>query len=363
MKVLVVSGSSGGHIFPALGFIDTLKDREEDLDALLVLPKKSVINHSQIPTCQINYISISPIKLSLDLRNFVAIFNFFKGSLESLLIILKFKPDLVVGFGSIVSIPIIFFAWSFGIKTLLHEQNVIPGRATKLLVKFADKLAVSFAKTQDYFRGCQKKIVFTGNPIRKELIRIEKKEALAFFGFHNDKMTLLVTGGSLGSHKINTEFFKAISTMNEKRNIQVIHLAGQKDYESLRLNYKGVHVEVKLFSFLRSMQYAYSASDLVICRAGATTITEIQSFGLPAIIVPYPYAYKHQLNNALVLKKMGTAIIIEDHELDAGMLRQVISELINHPEKISAMRSRYHNILKPSANDLLVDAALFLYNN
>lgn len=360
MKVLVVTGPSGGHIFPALGFLDTLKEKYKNIDALLILPKRSIAGPIGTFGYNVNYISISPIKLSLDFKNFFAILEFFKGSLESLFIMLRFRPDIVVGFGSLISIPLVMFAWVFRIKTLIHEQNVIPGRANRLLAKFTDRIAISFAKTQDYFKDCKRKIALTGNPIRKELIRIDKDRALDFFGFNNNKFTILVIGGSLGSHSINTGFLRAISMMPEKPNLQIIHLTGHKDYDLLKQSYESLNIDIKLFKFLNSMQYAYSASDLVLSRAGATTIAEIIFYALAAIIIPYPYAYKHQIANAKVLERMGSAIIVDDNDLDSGILIRVIESLLNNPDRLKNMRSIYRNFLRPNANDLLVNEVMSL---
>lgn len=355
MKVLAVTGSSGGHIFPALSFLETLKDRDKDADILLILPKGSLIKEAISADFKVRYCSISTIKLNLGFRNLVAILKFFKGSLESLISLLGFRPDVVVGFGSLTSIPVILLARIFRIKTFIHEQNLIPGRANRLLAKFCDKIAISFEESQDYFRSSLRNIVFTGNPMRKGLKRIDKNEALEFFGFVPAKLTILVMGGSAGSHKINVEFFKAVSAFSDIRKLQIIHLSGIKDYDLLKDSYKDFNINIKLFSFLGQMQYAYSASDFVICRAGATTITEIIFFSLPAIIIPYPYAYGHQASNAKFLKDKGCAVIIKDSELDSSILSQAMGDFINNPDKIRMMNVNYNNIVRPEANVLLVN--------
>lgn len=359
MKVLIVAGASGGHIFPALSFLDTLKDKYKDIDTLLILPAHQ--RFCIIPDgYQVRYISIGPVKLSQGLKNSLAILRFFQGSLESLFILLEFRPDIVVGFGSLVSIPTVLLAWIFRIKTLIHEQNVIPGQANRLLAKFVDRVAVSFAKTKAHLSSCSRKVVLTGNPIRRELIRVAKDEALGFFGLSPDKFTILVMGGSIGSHRINTGFLNAILMLSKESGLQVIHLAGVKDYDLLRKGYQGLNINIKLFSFLRQMQYAYSACDLVVSRAGATTISEIISFRLPAIIVPYPFAYEHQLGNAKVLESKGCAIIIKDDKLDAHTLSLTIEDLMHNPDKVRKMRLHYESMLQPEAKDLLVNAAISL---
>jgi len=360
MKILVVTGASGGHIFPALSFLETLKETHKKIDTLLVLPKATVKSRILPNNYEVKYISISTIELSFNFSNFIAILRFLKGSLESLVLLLEFRPSIVVGFGSLDCIPLVGLAWIFRIKTLIHEQNVIPGRANRLLAKFSDRVAISFSETKDYLKVSPGRIMLTGNPIRQELKIIDKVEALSFFGFNADKFTILVMGGSQGSHRINISFLEAVSKMADTSCFQVIHLTGSGDLDLLNKGYKDLSIKVKLFTFLKEMQYAYSASNLALCRAGATTITELTFFRLPAIIVPYPFAYKHQLSNAKTLERMGTAILIKDDELDGNILREAFGDFINNPDKINFMRSRYKETTTHNANALLIDAALSL---
>lgn len=360
VRILVVTGASGGHIFPALSFLDGLRAKVVNFKTLLVLPRKSIKNPIENFDCQINYISISPVKLRLDFINLFTILRFLKGSLESILIVLSFKPDIVVGFGSLVCIPIVLFARFFRIKTLIHEQNVIPGRANRFMAKFTDTIAISFAETKDYFKAHQRKIILTGNPLRKKLKKHDRKEALYFFGLNPVKFTILVMGGSSGSHRLNLGFLKAISRISAKHHLQLIHIAGLRDYEFLRNSYKNLALNLRLFSFLSDMQYAYSACDLIVSRAGATTIAEIIFYRLPAIIIPYPFAYKHQLANAKVLDKIGSAVIIQDSQLDTDILEKTIEDFIDNPDKVNVLRSYYVPIPDSSTDDLLVNEVLCL---
>jgi UDP-N-acetylglucosamine--N-acetylmuramyl-(pentapeptide) pyrophosphoryl-undecaprenol N-acetylglucosamine transferase len=280
--------------------------------------------------------------------------------LESIVILLSFKPDIVVGFGSLVSVPMVMLAWLLRIKTLIHEQNVIPGRANRFLARFNDKIAVSFAETEGYLKKYKRKVVLTGNPIRRELLQIDKNKALNFFGFSNNKFTILIVGGSLGSHRINLGFLETISRISDKFRLQVIHLTGPHDYDLLKRSYKDLNIQVQLFKFFDSMQYAYSAADLIISRAGASTVAEIISFRLPAIIIPYPFAYRHQLTNAKVLENKGCAIIIKDNDLNGDILMKNIENLINNPEKLKKMRSCYAGFLKMDTNKVFMDSILAL---
>ena len=299
------------------------------------------------------YLSISGLNLKITRENIIRLVNSFKGIFESVFILLKFNPDVVVGFGSLTSVPVVIFAWLLRIETLIHEQNVFPGRANRLLAKIASRIAISFRETEKYFSGSTRKIALTGNPIRQDISRIDKLQALDFFKLSLRKLTLLVMGGSQGSQKISSSFLETLKGLPQKQDLQVVHLCGLRDFALLERNYKNLGVEFRLFSFLPQMQYAYSAADLVISRAGAATLSEIIFFKLPAIIIPYPYAYKHQLFNAQVLAQKGAAVIIEESQLGSFIFRDTLSLLISKPEKRELMRSGYADFTVLAADKLL----------
>lgn len=229
------------------------------------------------------------------------------------------------------------------------------------MAKIADKIAISFSESSAYLNVSSNRLVLTGNPLRASLQEIDKGEALRFFALSEKKFTILVTGGSQGSHKINLCFQQAFSELPGRENLQVIHLAGNKDYLSLKEAYKDFSGGIKLFDFLKDMQYAYSAADLVITRAGATTISEIILFKLPAIIIPYPYAYQHQLANARILERRGLATIIEDGLLDARILKDTLGSLLNNRQRLANMRAGFEHLDVSSAAERLVECCVSLY--
>ncbi|MFH1398144.1 MAG: UDP-N-acetylglucosamine--N-acetylmuramyl-(pentapeptide) pyrophosphoryl-undecaprenol N-acetylglucosamine transferase [Candidatus Omnitrophota bacterium] len=353
MRILVVTGSSGGHIFPALAF---LKDLEAgSSESLLVLPKNNIQYPLGKSSYKIKYLSIVPIK------DIPAFFKFIKASFESLGILLSFRPAVVISFGSLSGIPMILFARMFGIRTLLQEQNVIPGRANRFLIKFADKICVGFRESAAYFKKYPQKIIFTGNPIRKELKIIDKNEALDYFGFKNDLITILVVGGSQGSRRINSEFIKTLSLAAWRPRLQVIHITGTSDFDSTSAKYLDLGLAGKVFSFLNNMEYAYSCADLVICRAGASTISELMYFKIPAIIIPYPFAYLHQKANSSILENKHCALVINENELDRGdILEKSLASLVSAPDKLIQMRLGYDNFFRQDSNALFKQAVLNL---
>ncbi|MBM3249256.1 MAG: undecaprenyldiphospho-muramoylpentapeptide beta-N-acetylglucosaminyltransferase [Candidatus Omnitrophica bacterium] len=360
LKIIVATGESGGHIFPALSFLEALREKEKDLDALLVLPASCLKDKINLEAYRVEYLPICSIKPKLNRKNIGALFKFFKGTLMSFLLLAGFRPDLVVGFGGINSVPLLVFAWLFRIRTMIHEQNVHPGRANRLLMRFADRVAISFDQTRDFIRIDPDKLIFTGNPVRRELKRVEKNEALSFLGLEPDKFTLLVMGGSQGSRSINQGLLAAVSSIPQKDRFQIIHLSGREDYLKVRESYRGLNISAKVFDFLKPVHYAYSASDLVLSRSGAITVTEIMQFALPAILIPYPYAYQHQLNNARILEKKGCACIINDADLDKEILAEKLKGFLDDRQALSSMRSGYRGMKIEDSGVRLANAAIAL---
>lgn len=365
MRILIVTGNSGGHIFPAITLVDALKNSGQEV--FLVLPQKirHVADTRAIPISagclapgEIKYIPAVNLSFKLSSKNILGLWFFLRGAWESFRIIIKFKPDVVVGFGSLNTVALIFLAWLFRIKTIIHEQNVVCGRANRLLAKLVDKVAISFSQTRRYLNIAPEKIVLTGNPLRRDLLRLDQKEALDFFKFKEGKLTILIMGGSQGSHRLNAVCLEALSTYFKQDDLQVIHICGTQDFTWLKEQYVSLSLSYKLFDFLLQMQYAYSVADLVVCRAGATTIAELQKFRIPAILIPYPFAYAHQLANAQVLEDFKVALIIPDQELTHDKLKAKFTELLADSQKLESMRQAYTQLQVLDATQFLVKEVL-----
>ena len=362
MRILVVTGSSGGHIFPALAFLEALKQKCPQDECLLVLPKKIVAINAQVAGCKLEYIPSSPVKPALSLKFLFSVWDFLRSIARSIFILADFGPDAVVSFGSITSVPIVLCAWLFRVKAIIHEQNVIPGRANKFLSFFADRIAVSFLATKEYIKNSGSKIILTGNPLRRELIKVDKNQARDYFCLDHDKFTIFVTGGSQGSHRVNNSLLGALRVIkNPGKCLQVIHITGRQDYELAVDTYKQLAIEAKVFCFLEPIHYAYSASDLLVSRSGATTVSELMRFHLPAIMIPYPFAYQHQLANARILEQDGSVVIVNDKDLESGVLAEKIDYFINNPDKLTGMRLSYPKTDQDDAAGLLVDALIALF--
>jgi UDP-N-acetylglucosamine--N-acetylmuramyl-(pentapeptide) pyrophosphoryl-undecaprenol N-acetylglucosamine transferase len=361
MKILIVTGASGGHIYPAIAFLENLASGERKDEALLVLPSRSI--KADFSSCQypIKYISSGRVSFAFNRRSILAFLSFLKGGWESFLILVKFRPDVVVGFGSIDSIPLVILAWFFRIKTIIHEQNLLPGKANRFLARFADKVAVSFPESKSYFGLTANKIVLTGNPIRSSLKKLNKDEALNFFGFDKERFTILVMGGSQGSSHINSAFINALNLIEGKGALQVIHLLGKNERSEALEAYAKINIKAKVFDYFNAMEFAYSAANLAVTRAGASTVAELIYFKLPAVFFPYPFAYKHQLENAKVLSGRGCAVVMNEKNLDEKIFPESLELLIKDKNILNKMVSNFDSFPLAFAAHRLKEEVISLY--
>ncbi len=355
---MIAGGGTGGHIFPGIAIADSIKRIDPSVD-IIFIGTKGKIEERVVPKAGYKFKSIwiSGFARSLDLKNLLFPFKVIVSLIQSFILIKKFKPNVVVGTGGYVSGPVVFVASLLGVPTLIQEQNSYPGVTTRLLSRFVDEVHISFDAARKYLKR-KDNIFLSGNPIRSGLRIYPKDEALKFFGLEFGKKTLFVFGGSAGARSINNAMLEIIDELVGK-GIQVIWQTGALDFEIVEKKCKDMKA-VKVFKFIDEIDYAYSASDLVICRAGATTIAEVAYFGLPAIFVPYPFAAEnHQYENARFLFEKGASEIILDSELRMK-LKQKIFELLEDEERLSEMRTKVKAFANPNAGDLIAKAILKL---
>lgn len=354
MKVLIACGGTGGHIFPGIGFAEELKNRDEVKDILLVgtnhpLERKifssAGLPYATIPTAKL---AVNPFKFLLFLIRFTA------ASFKSILLLLRFNPDVIVGFGGYASFPICIFAALFNKRLFIHEQNYLPGLANKILSTFARGVAVSYSETKEFLKG---KVAHIGNPIRKRLLTNGKEEAIKSFGLSLERFTILVMGGSQGSHRINMLICELLGLLKDvdKRQIQIIHIAGERDYKVVRDRYREAKVESRVYDFVDNIGPVYRATDFVVSRAGATAIFEIAALGLPSILIPYRYAGGHQYYNARAIERQGGAIALDELQLTAAILKDKIFELKNSPARLNAISESARRFAVPEAAKRLAD--------
>jgi UDP-N-acetylglucosamine--N-acetylmuramyl-(pentapeptide) pyrophosphoryl-undecaprenol N-acetylglucosamine transferase len=269
------------------------------------------------------------------------------------LINIKFRPAVAIGTGGYVAGPAILGSSLLGAKIILVEQNSYPGVTTKLLQSRADEIHISFENSKKYFKEKQKLIV-TGNPVRENLVRMNRENSLKQFGFSSAKKTLLILGGSLGAASINSATGNYIEEVTEA-GIQIIWQTGSRYYDNYKHLASG---NVMVSAFIENMNDAYSACDLVLTRAGATSIAEILTLGVPAILVPSPnVAENHQYHNAKSLADKGAAILLEDKNLSENLAATVLTYLLNE-NKLADLSKAAKEMSKPEATTVIAQRAI-----
>lgn len=336
MKIIVSAGGTGGHIYPALAIINKLKERNKDLD-ILYIGTTDRMEKDIVPPLGIKYIGI-PMK-GLNRKNIfknIEVLRIYRQAIKKAKEIMKeFKPDVVLGIGGYITAPVIKAAHSLKIKTFIHEQNSIPGFTNKRLMKKASKVGVSLKESEKYFKNSN--VIFTGNPRSEEAYNatpVDKSK----YGLSENKKLVLFVMGSLGSITI-TNIMKDIIPSFKDKKYEVLFVTGKGYFDS----YKDVDVpkNVKLVPMLSDMPNVLKKTDLIITRAGASTISEITVLGVPAIMIPSPYVtHNHQEKNAEVLEKNGNAVVIKEKELTKDKLINTIDSLISSDKKLEGMRKK-----------------------
>ena len=350
MRIIITTTGIGGHLFPA---IELAKQLKKNNHLPLIIGTDASVNHKTIAE---NRIIVDSIPLKKPSKTLSFIISAIRSLWISLYFVHKVSPDIIIGFGGYASVPIILAGWLFKIPCIIHEQNVIPGKANKFLKNFTKKITISFAETKKYFPN--QKVVFTGYPSKNiDYNKLSKENILKEFNLIPNKQTILITGGSQGSHILNQTIKKILPKLIDKYNIQAIHICGVKDYELLKKEYISKNLPIALFPFLNNITHAYFISDIVISRSGAGTIVELAQHKKPAILIPYPYANAHQKENALLLTKQNAAILCEEKDLSADLLKKQIIALLKDKKQ-----TKTKDIYTPDACNRLMQVILSLKN-
>lgn len=350
--VLIAAGGTGGHVYPALAVADYL--REQDVKVTWVGTKRG-LEHRVIPAANIplEIISISGLR-GKGLLNFIFVpLKLILAIAQVIKVFIKVKPDAVLGMGGFVSGPCGIAAFILRKPLYLHEQNAVPGLTNKVLSYFASTVMQAFPNS---FKG-RKNILTIGNPIRKDITEITKPEER--MGKRNDSLRVLVIGGSLGAQALNENVPQALFEIKKELQPNVWHQAGRNKLDATIENYKKANIEAKVTEFIENMAEAYEWADLVICRAGALTISEIANVGVASILVPYPYAVDdHQTENAKYLTNVGAAILISQNDL-VPKLKESITELLQAGRtKLIEMAKAARKLSNPDATQTVAEICL-----
>ncbi|MGE0822489.1 MAG: undecaprenyldiphospho-muramoylpentapeptide beta-N-acetylglucosaminyltransferase [Candidatus Binatia bacterium] len=351
MRLLFAAGGTGGHLFPGVAVAEVA---QRDFGAeILFVGTVHGMEKEMIPRLgfALRFIPAEQLRG----RNWWGRVHSLWAAVRAVgvawKVVREFAPDLIFSIGGYASAPTVIVGWLRRVPCVLLEPNSIPGMTNKLLGRFATKVCVGFPQTAAFFP--EQKAVYTGNPVRwKTAGPKEENEKTA----NADTFTLLIFGGSAGARRLNQTLPRAIKLLESTtEKLHVVHQTGKADFAQVKAAYVGCSAEVEVVPFIENMQDLYLAADLVICRAGATTIAELTSLGKPAILIPYPYAVDdHQRVNAGVLVEAGAARLVLDVELTPERMRDELRRLMSDPTQLASMRQAALAIGRPHATAAVV---------
>ena len=351
---MITGGGTGGHLFPAVAVGKEFLRAGKGNELIFVGTKrgieKSILSQEGF---ELKYIDVNPIAGGGIVRKLKSIFTLPVALYQAFSLLKEYKPDFVLGVGGYASGPVVLSAKMMGIKTGIQEQNIFPGLTNKVLGRFADFIFLAFKEAGSSFKS--DKVFITGNPVRKELFDSNLKEAYRAFMLDEDKFTIFVFGGSRGARSINEAFIGNLNKLDLiKEKIQIIHQSGDTGYDFVKRGYENSNIKAFVAPFIYNMNDAYNVADIVVCRAGATTISELAALGKAAILIPYPFAAGgHQKKNAEALVKQGAAVMIEDGSLDNELMETLI-RLYKDEGRLEKLRENIKKLRKVDAAEEIV---------
>ena len=358
MRIVISAGGTGGHIYPALAILNKIKESDKDTEVLYI-GTHNRMESDLIPSMGINYKSLEIIGFNRKkiLSNIRTLNLFLKAIKQAKQYLLEFKPDIVIGCGGYVTAPVIYAANKLGIKTFIHEQNSVVGMSNKFLSKYANVVCVSIKDTLKYFKNG----VFTGNP-RSEVVLNSKIGDKSKYNLNNNKKLVLITTGSLGASSINDKIVEN-KELFMKKNYEILFVTGNSSYDEINSKI-GKSSNIKVVPYIKDMPEVLKFTDIIISRAGATTISEILSLGLVSILIPSPYvANNHQYLNALSLKNNDACILIEEKNFDVKKLINEIDILLKDKKLYNKISSNAKKLGVNNSATLIYEEIKKLTNN
>ncbi len=351
MKVLIATGGTGGHIYPAVSLAKGLEVEFSSCELLFIGSNKRM-ESELIPGLGYSFYGLEVNGVSGNLLNKIkAACQLVIGYFKSKKLMKEFQPDVVVGFGNYISVPVLLAAKRSGIKTMIHEQNSVVGKANLFLSKHVDAIVGCYQENKDEFKSDKVKIL--GNPRASEAVDLQvNSDSLASLGLSKDKLTVLFVMGSLGSTSINTVLKKTVPLFKDKE-YQVIMVAGKQGYDAF-VSELDIPKNVKIVPYIDGIAIMKQV-DLIVARGGATTAAEIAVLGLPSIIIPSPYVpHDHQTKNAMALQNVGAGVMISEKEADGKRLVQEVEAILLQEEKMKKMHEAAIEIGMPNAREEII---------
>ncbi len=362
VRIIISGGGTGGHIFPAISIANAIKRKCPDAAILFVGAEKRM-EMERVPAAGYDIVGL-PVRgfnRSNPLSNIRTLIDLARSLIKARTVVHRFKPDVAVGVGGYASGPLLRAAAAMGVPTLIQEQNSYAGVTNKILSSKAAKICVAYSGMERFFP--KDKILLTGNPVRKDLLESLhlRDEALTHFGLDPSKRTLIVMGGSLGARTLNESMMGALDSIESTEGVQVLWQTGRYYYASIMQQLGDRTLKnVKVMEFLQHMNLAYAAADLIVSRAGASSISECCLLGKAIILVPSPnVAEDHQTSNAMALVRADAAVLIPDSEARTRLIPEAL-ELIQRAERLQTLRKNITKLAQPDSDERIADEILRL---
>lgn len=364
MRIVIAGGGTGGHVFPGIAVAKELKNTVKGVE-IIFIGTPNGIESRIVPKegFDIEFIRSEGIVGKGFYRMMSSISKIPLSVKDSLTLLKDIRPHVVLGVGGYCSGPVLLSAALKGIPTIIHEQNSVPGLTNKLLGKFVNVVAVTYIESMGFFP--KDKTFLAGNPVREEILRGNRDRGYREFSLDRECFTIFVFGGSQGASRINRAVSEALVYLEDfKDKIQFLHQTGEKDFDSVREFYHSRGFKGTIIPFTYNMADAYAVADLVVSRAGATTLAELTACGKAAILIPYPFAAaNHQEINARKLWDLGAAQMILDKELNGKTLSDMVRYLFEEPDAISEMERISKSLGRPDATGKIIELIMSLVKN
>jgi len=356
-RVVIAGGGTGGHVYPGLAVAQVLRQRHRDLEITFMGTERGL--EAQVVPKEGYDLKLLPVRglpRQFSRAQISALIAFLKSVFITWRFLLRWRPEVILGTGGYVSAPAIVAGRALRIPIVLQEQNAVPGAVNRMLSRLATEVHLNFAGARRHFRR-RDHLRLTGNPLRPGLLTGNRARAFRHFRLRPDRRTIFSLGGSHGAHSINEALVDAIRRVPRSANIQFLIQTGKADLAWMQDRLSDAPVPVSCHAYLNNVDDAYTIADLVICRAGAMSLSEITASGIPAILVPYPHATDdHQVQNASELVDLGAAVMILDSDLSGERLVKEIQTLITDPARLRRMASSAHGSAKFGGAEKLADA-------
>ena len=351
MRVIISAGGTGGHIYPALAILNKIKEKEPNSEFLYIgthnRMEKDIVPKHNIPYESIEIYGFNRKQLH---KNFKTLSCLIKASKKCKKIIKDFNPDIVIGVGGYVTAPVIKTAKKLGYKTFIHEQNSVVGASNQYLTKYADLIGVSFESSRQFFP--KDKVILTGNPCSEDAIKVTPANK-SEFGLTESKKLVLFVMGSLGASKVNEFLIKTMTLFNNK-DYEILYVTGNSDYEKIKEN--KFPSNVKVVPYIDKMTRIMKKTDIIVTRAGASTLSEIIALKIPSIIIPSPYVTNnHQYKNAQDLVKHNAAVMIEEKDLKSDIIVRTIDNMFYNENILMNMKSNLNNLQVNNSATVIYD--------